>query len=608
MDIKEPFTYTALTTTQFRLFHLAPDLRHKEDELVGYLETFTWQDHPPYEALSYVWGSDEKPHILNLINEKFDGLRQVPITVSLHNALRSIRPTTYVKRSLWIDAICINQQDNEEKNYQVRAMAHIYKQASCVLGYIGEAIDHIEEGALLIQSLNKFAKAHEDKSEIQVEQDDKDLPLDDYPGWIAARQLYTATWPTRTWVLQEAIWAKKLLLMMGVYEIESIPYVHLAMAACIRKLPSRTTLRLHSEAEGEGSIKSVIDLIQLRNYVRRGVAIDETITPLECFKNGITLGHTLIQARNTICKDPRDKVYALMGIADDGFSLGIQIDYSKSISEVYKEAAYLILKSLHGVDILCHASGPKAHDLPSWVPDWSTTKNLYPDSTDKFQAGRSTPFVFGCTPDRNKLLLKCIIVGRIEWLYPFENLDMEHDTFDIDLLAPFLLTTLKIAHTPKVQFKYKDAVESMGTALISNEMKERSADCFIWYAKFIRSAKMMREEQNEEIKAQLNAEKFPVNLIMEYWRNLRRTGSHSYSDRLLMTDTGYVGNTGSWARSGDMLIVAYGSNIPFVVRPAAEKEEWILIGPCYVEGFMQGEGFQDGKPKDQDAEKYIYLV
>jgi hypothetical protein len=78
------------------------------------------------------------------------------------------------------------------------------------------------------------------------------------------------------------------------------------------------------------------------------------------------------------------------------------------------------------------------------------------------------------TTSRNKLLLKCIIIRRNEELFPDENLDVEHDIFDIGLLDPFLLTTLKIAHTLEVQSKYKNTVNSMGTALIKSRTSNRS--------------------------------------------------------------------------------------------------------------------------------------
>jgi hypothetical protein len=610
MDIEEPFTYTSLAPDQFRLFCLAGVAPEDRDsELVGYLETVSWLNgphHQPYEALSYVWGSDEKPHVFNLINEDFHGVRQLPITSSLYNALRSLRPFGFCKRMLWIDAICINQQDDGEKNYQVQAMARIYREATTVIGYLGEAVENIEEGNALVQTLMKFNEAHAGKSEIEVEEDAKDLPPEDYPGWKSVRHFVTSKWPTRTWVLQEAILAKKLVLMTGSYEINPVTYFLLAVGLATKTLPAVVDMRLKSEDEEDGSLKSIIDLQLLKNHVRRGVAIDEII-PSNYF-NGITLGHCLIQARNTICKDPRDKIYALMGIADDGFTLGIEIDYSKSVEDVYKEAVYKMFKSVHGVDILCHASGAKNLDLPSWVPDWSITKNLYHDETNNFSAGRAMPFMFGCTPDRNKLLLRCIIIDRIEALFPFQGLDQEHTVFDIDNLVPFLSRTLAIAHHPKVQAKYEDAVDSMGIALISNRMDEKSADCFIWYAKFIQQACRIMEETDEQKKAELNKPTFPIDLLMEYWQNLRRTGSHAFSNRLLVTDQGYLGNTGSWAKERDLVIIAYGSNIPFVIRPAAEKDAWILIGPCYVEGFMQGQAFEDGKPKDGYTEQNVYLV
>lgn len=83
-----PFVYDLLESPdQFRVFYIAPG---EGDELYGYLESVTWGSHPPYEALSYVWGSDEKPHVLNLIVDDFQSLRQFRITTSLYNALRKI--------------------------------------------------------------------------------------------------------------------------------------------------------------------------------------------------------------------------------------------------------------------------------------------------------------------------------------------------------------------------------------------------------------------------------------------------------------------------------------------------------------------------------------
>jgi hypothetical protein len=94
---------------------------------------------PAYEALSYVWGSDEnklrislsyvsehdancsrKPDVDNCRTASDQGL-QHKVTQNLAAALRHIRLSD-VERTMWIDAICINQEDHDEKNHQVKQM------------------------------------------------------------------------------------------------------------------------------------------------------------------------------------------------------------------------------------------------------------------------------------------------------------------------------------------------------------------------------------------------------------------------------------------------------------------------------------------------------
>lgn len=83
-------------------------------------------DSTSFEAISYVWGSDIKDHWI-----KIDG-KAIPITTSLSDALRQVRRPDR-PRALWADAICINQDNYEEKNHQVALMGRIYRASSCTL-------------------------------------------------------------------------------------------------------------------------------------------------------------------------------------------------------------------------------------------------------------------------------------------------------------------------------------------------------------------------------------------------------------------------------------------------------------------------------------------
>ena len=84
-----------------------------------------------YEALSYCWGSSVRTKLLKI------GCSLVPITANLELALRRSRALGKAN-AVWVDAVCINQADNIEKNAQVSMMRDIYKNARCVYIYLGE--------------------------------------------------------------------------------------------------------------------------------------------------------------------------------------------------------------------------------------------------------------------------------------------------------------------------------------------------------------------------------------------------------------------------------------------------------------------------------------
>jgi hypothetical protein len=86
----------------------------------------------PYEALSYVWGSENKPRSISI-----DGC-DLPVGENLYAALSHLRDRS-IERTIWIDAICINQRDSEEKGQQVQSMAKIYSKASRVIVWLGGA-------------------------------------------------------------------------------------------------------------------------------------------------------------------------------------------------------------------------------------------------------------------------------------------------------------------------------------------------------------------------------------------------------------------------------------------------------------------------------------
>jgi hypothetical protein len=134
-----PYRYHPLLPgpDKIRLLRLKPDEDETapiQCELFDYsLQKSTKGTHL-YEALSYVWGDPKETSPIRV-----DG-NQFPVTVKLHEALSRLRDRS-IERIIWVDAVCIDQNDDPEKKHQIGLMSKIYSQANRVIIWLGEAAD-----------------------------------------------------------------------------------------------------------------------------------------------------------------------------------------------------------------------------------------------------------------------------------------------------------------------------------------------------------------------------------------------------------------------------------------------------------------------------------
>lgn len=135
------YDYHSLTDGSIRLLRLLPNQHENAPihcELFEFpLQTSTKGTHA-YEALSYVWGCPKDPLPI------FVGAQGLTVTRNLHMVLLHLRDP-HVERVLWIDAICINQQDLSERGRQVQTMAHVYAKATRVVVWLGDATDDSDQ-------------------------------------------------------------------------------------------------------------------------------------------------------------------------------------------------------------------------------------------------------------------------------------------------------------------------------------------------------------------------------------------------------------------------------------------------------------------------------
>ncbi|KAF7915662.1 uncharacterized protein EAE98_011005 [Botrytis deweyae] len=168
--------------------------------------------HPEYSALSYAWGED-----LSLSCIVIDGIR-VEVRANLVNALVHIRPITSF---LWIDALCINQDDVNERNHQVMQMGSIYKQATEVIVWLGDKTDQgfgkdvetliPDVGLLSIKNLAALQKDPASKlSKTDIADGIDELLLG--AELVSLGELCGRPYWNRLWIVQEVLLAKDLAI------------------------------------------------------------------------------------------------------------------------------------------------------------------------------------------------------------------------------------------------------------------------------------------------------------------------------------------------------------------------------------------------------------
>ncbi|OCL14441.1 HET-domain-containing protein [Glonium stellatum] len=188
-----------------KLLASSPENPYVECELV--VTEFTESSEAiPYEALSWCWGTSRQTSYINI--RKDGNLYAKHVSRSLLNALRALRRP---KKDcyFWIDAVCIDQDNLQEKNHQVEMMSEIYGRASRVCIWLGER-DKSSEMAL------KFIK-----TEILQLQNFDELCADEQSSekWGALLDLMQRPWFSRRWVVQEVALARKAVIYCGVDKI-----------------------------------------------------------------------------------------------------------------------------------------------------------------------------------------------------------------------------------------------------------------------------------------------------------------------------------------------------------------------------------------------------
>lgn len=132
---------------RIRLLRILP---HEDDkarircELFQYSLQDSGRRSDPYDALSYVWGDPAEIRSISVREPNSTTEHNICVTENLYGVLSRLRYRNF-ERIVWVDALCINQKDEREKEKQIQSMANIYGQASCVVVWLGQSANDSEK-------------------------------------------------------------------------------------------------------------------------------------------------------------------------------------------------------------------------------------------------------------------------------------------------------------------------------------------------------------------------------------------------------------------------------------------------------------------------------
>ncbi|KAH8672724.1 heterokaryon incompatibility protein-domain-containing protein, partial [Tricladium varicosporioides] len=190
---KPSFEYMKLKTElqEVRILSIMNGCRSAEIECT--LQHVYLADNSNYKALSYTWGNPSDTSYIKLNGQPF------LVTINLATALQHLRKEMEVVE-LWIDAICINQQDTDEKNVQVCRMKEIYEKAKEVIIWLGPESDNSGYAMNAISSIDRsWAK----RTSQPVKERLITAPMLDKRALRAINQLLCRPWWRRVWIIQE---------------------------------------------------------------------------------------------------------------------------------------------------------------------------------------------------------------------------------------------------------------------------------------------------------------------------------------------------------------------------------------------------------------------
>ncbi|KAK1752662.1 heterokaryon incompatibility protein-domain-containing protein [Echria macrotheca] len=575
-----------------------------------------------YSALSYVWGDRSQTRTIFLNGTP------LPITKNLFAALRQLRRGEE-PLELWVDALCINQDDIQERNNQVRMMGDIYKRATEVLMWLGEANDDSHLAAELVDTLFGIGDRRAAHLVFDVCKDEGFASRFQALDSLLDRQYWE-----QVWILQEVLLSKRLYVCYGSFRQS---WKHWVVALqLLQRLPVGVLPKEFKSMPVTRDVKPVYSLVSADSGGHGN-------------KKRTSLLSGLILFRNRKASDPRDHVYALLNLVSS--HCGIQADYSLSVFSLYRSVVVQAVTQSRNLDILsaCKPRFPESIDggvyqsdvderlkvtelawinvlpeadasegaeveswvpeaealltrvwesvLPSWIPDWRipviASAQINTVGNCPFNAsGKFPPVVKFFEDAKAQMAVGGIHVGVVsavapatagslrissDWAMWCNGTHPKHVYGDLTKQKEaFIQTVLTGRNADGIRRTAPVSLDTMHRMFRWSDGTQDGRD----------TAKDECREEGSKPKTHETDDGFnEEDSIAVTIRSLLFT--------FCVTENGFMGRVPVGTRVGDQVVVLLGAKVPFVLRKYEDCDGFYLIGECYVHGVMDGELLED---------------
>ena len=544
---------------------------------------------PTYEALSYTWGPptkvaipDEKAFYISCNEHDFS------VTSNLHAALCRLRDNEK-NRMLWIDAICINQNDIREKTRQIVRMGSIYQSARQVLVWLGEEIGTDSLAFETIKRLYDFLDHQQDQvvcmdsltflQEVSTASETVSSPLE------AMSQLFRRRWFQRLWVVQEVVMAKTCLILCGGMILPWDVLETVMVDLRIRELWDSIAYHdVHSNA-----------LQMFDSVVELKLDVQQPIDPPYLLNIARSFSVTKIQ----------DRLFALVGLFDQiGYGSSWKLpEYDTPWNEILFSFGRRCLDN-YSLQMFSYVNTDHQGgqgNLPSWIPRWDQQGQRVPFATMASQFGflREQIATFRFRGNGHLLFVRGAIIDKVYEVSKQVHREESPERFALQAGGGFK----PVVRLEKSIYTLLNEGEAFVKAAAPHLPSNQSPSEYFWRTvtcdsilngerapvDMAESYRALRDDLNASFRKKYDIKSSKGNVELSntsrpFLLALRWTRGRS----MCRTKDGYVGLVPRTTRNGDLVCAFPGALSPIIIRPKS-TDTHELIGEAYIHGITSEE-------------------